>query len=110
MNNTDQMLIPSSTTLDKRQQLSVVIVTGLSGAGKSTTLRAFEDLGFYCVDNLPVPLISEFLQLVTKTQPGLLKMAFGIDVRGGGFLNNFMTEFEKIKESNLCKKVKILFL
>lgn len=62
----------------------LVIVTGLSGAGKSTVLAAFEDLGFYCVDSLPTPIVRGTLD-VLRTK-GVLRIALGIDVRVGGFL------------------------
>lgn len=60
-----------------------VIVTGMSGAGKSTTLNMLEDAGFYCVDNLPVPLISKFAELVLVPNSEIEKVALGLDARGG---------------------------
>jgi len=60
-----------------------VIVTGMSGAGKSTTLKMFEDAGFYCVDNLPIPLISKFAELVLVPNSEIEKVALGVDVRTG---------------------------
>lgn len=60
-----------------------VIVTGMSGAGKSTALNMFEDAGYYCVDNLPVPLISKFAELVSVPNSEIEKVALGIDVRTG---------------------------
>ncbi|MCC6644488.1 MAG: RNase adapter RapZ [Polyangiaceae bacterium] len=62
----------------------VVIVTGMSGAGKSTALHALEDLSFYCIDNLPTPLLS--LALATCERAGLQRVALGVDVRTAEFL------------------------
>lgn len=58
-----------------------VIVTGMSGGGKSTAMRLLEDIGFYCVDNLPVPLIDKFTELLTVPNTEISKVALGIDVR-----------------------------
>lgn len=63
---------------------SVVVVTGMSGAGKSTALHALEDLRYYCIDNLPTPLLSE--ALATCERAGLTRVALGVDVRTAEFL------------------------
>ena len=60
-----------------------VVVTGMSGGGKSTALKMLEDMGFYCVDNLPVPLIEKFMELMATPNTELEKVALGLDVRGG---------------------------
>ncbi len=60
-----------------------VIVTGMSGAGKSSVLRMLEDAGYFCVDNLPVPLIPTFARLTVKESPNIRKIALGIDIRNG---------------------------
>lgn len=60
-----------------------VIVTGMSGGGKSTALKMLEDAGFYCVDNLPVSLIEKFIELVSMPNSEISKVAMGIDVRSG---------------------------
>lgn len=60
-----------------------VIVTGMSGAGKSTALKMLEDAGYYCVDNLPVPLISKFAELVSTPNSEIEKVVIGVDVRTG---------------------------
>ncbi len=83
----------------------ILIITGLSGSGKSSVLRSLEDLGFYCVDNLPVPLLSPFVNFVFKGPSPMFKVALGIDARGGEFLSQFMTEINKLKSV-----VKIVFL
>ncbi len=65
--------------------LHVVVVTGLSGAGRSTALRVFEDLGFFCVDNLPPALAPRLIELV-HSDPAIERLGFGVDVRTGTFL------------------------
>lgn len=61
-----------------------VIVTGMSGAGKSSVLKMLEDAGYFCVDNLPVPLLPKFAELVSGTEAGAVpKAALGIDIRSG---------------------------
>ena len=61
--------------------MKIVIVTGMSGAGKSTTLKMLEDFGYYCVDNLPVPLIPMFAELITAPSSEIEKAAIGVDAR-----------------------------
>lgn len=60
-----------------------VIVTGMSGAGRSSALKMLEDAGYFCVDNLPVPLIPTFARLAVKESPNISKIALGIDIRNG---------------------------
>lgn len=62
--------------------MKFVIVTGLSGSGKSETMRALEDMGFYCVDNLPPALITKFAELCYQPNSSIDKVALGIDIRG----------------------------
>ena len=85
-----------------------VIVTGMSGGGKSTALKMLEDAGFYCVDNLPVTLLEKFAELVTQPGTELTKVALGLDVRSG---QSFM-ELPSILKSMLSKEieVEVLFL
>ena len=84
-----------------------VVVTGLSGAGKSTTLNFLEDAGYYCVDNLPVQLISEFAKLLNENDE-IERAALGIDVRTGAAFDELETALEQIKAMGISYE--ILFL
>jgi len=74
-----------------------VIVTGLSGSGKTHAIRALEDLGYFCVDNLPTQLIPTLAELAKRDDAGLDHVAIVVDVREGGFLKNFPPVFRKLK-------------
>jgi len=66
----------------------LVIVTGLSGSGRSATLKAFEDMGYYCVDNLPLMLLSAFVDFAQVSEEAF-QSAIGIDIREKGFPDRF---------------------
>lgn len=86
-----------------------VIVTGMSGAGKRTALKMLEDMEYFCVDNLPVPLIDKFVQLIRDGISGEIeRVAIGVDVRNGKSLDELETVIEKIQLFGV--KVEILFL
>jgi UPF0042 nucleotide-binding protein len=84
----------------------VVVVTGLSGAGKSTALRALEDLGYYCVDNLPTPLAKETVQVCEAG--GIDRVGLGIDVRVGSFLEGATSVLDQIAAGD--REVIVMFL
>ena len=63
--------------------MNILIVTGMSGAGKKTTMTMLEDLGYFCVDNLPVALIPKFVELLNNPHSEMNKVAIGIDIRTG---------------------------
>ncbi|HZS45772.1 MAG TPA: RNase adapter RapZ [Blastocatellia bacterium] len=90
--------------------IEIVIITGLSGSGMSTALNAFEDLGYFCVDNLPVKLIPTFIDLYSRAEHDseVEKTALVIDVREGGFL----ADFPQIHDSLVKRgaKVTVIFL
>lgn len=88
--------------------MKYVILTGMSGAGKSTVLKFFEDIGYFCVDNLPPSLIPKFIELCDKPGTEIEKVAIGIDIRGGKLFDDFFTYLLEIKsEKHLFE---ILFL
>jgi UPF0042 nucleotide-binding protein len=85
-----------------------VIVTGLSGAGKTQAIRNLEDLGYFCVDNLPPTLIPKFAEACYNTDGKIDKIALVIDIRGGKFFDDLFVSLKHIKEAGY--KYEILFL
>ena len=86
-----------------------VIVTGMSGAGKSTALKILEDAGYFCVDNLPIPLLEKFAQFIVEGNSGSIqKVALGVDVRSGGGMEGVQKALEEIRLTGL--EYEILFL
>ncbi len=85
-----------------------VVVTGMSGGGKSTALKMLEDIGFYCVDNLPVSLIEKFAELVSMPGSEVSKVALGLDARSGQAFGDVTEILENLKRSG-CK-LEILFM
>lgn len=89
-------------------KVHVVIVTGLSGSGKSTAIKAFEDLDYFCIDNLPVPMLPDFLSLCERDMPDISRIALGIDIRERKFLKDYETIFKKLEDSGY--RFEMLFL
>lgn len=85
-----------------------VVVTGMSGGGKSTALRMLEDAGFYCVDNLPVPLIEKFVELIATPGGEVTKVALGLDVRVDQPFEDAEKVLDKLKENGYS--FEILFM
>ena len=85
-----------------------VIVTGMSGAGKSSVLKMLEDDGYFCADNLPVPLILKFAQIVENGGGEFDKIAIGVDVRSGNSLSDIDSVLSELTKINI--KYEILFL
>lgn len=85
----------------------IVVVTGLSGAGRSTALRVLEDAGFFCVDNLPPSLAPALIDLVSRERK-LERVGLGIDVRTGAFLNGADERLSELEESG--HRVQVIFL
>src|SRR2546427_9676853 len=75
-----------------------IVLTGLSGSGKSQAIRALEDLGYFCVDNLPTTLIPTLAKLSLQTGGDITKVAIVVDVREGGFLSSFAKGFENLRK------------
>lgn len=76
------------------------IITGMSGAGKSTVLKNLEDLGYFCVDNLPPALIGKFADICFSPDSGVNNVALGIDVRGRDFFQEIFEEVDKLRASD----------
>lgn len=93
---------------ETREGQPVIIITGLSGSGKSTALRALEDIGYFCIDNLPIDLVPKLLQLRSQITQEDLKVAFGMDVRTKGFTKNYRRFFQRLKK--LGYQLHIIFL
>lgn len=85
-----------------------VIVTGMSGAGKSTALKMLEDMGYFCVDNLPIPLLPGFVQMLQNTDTDMKKVALGLDVRSGQDLSGLKENLEAMDRDRIGYE--ILFL
>lgn len=82
-----------------------VVVTGMSGGGKSTAMRMLEDAGFYCVDNLPVPLIEKFVELIAVPGGEVRKVALGLDVRADQSFGEAREILEKLKKNGYVFEV-----
>ena len=84
--------------------MRAIIVTGLSGAGKTQAIDCMEDMGYYCVDNMPPALIKNFIELAS-TGKGIEKAAFVIDVRGGAFFDDLKNALEELKKAEVDYKI-----
>jgi len=87
---------PSPRSVAAVDKTELVIITGLSGSGKGTVLKAFEDLGYYSVDNLPIGLIPKFAELA-KSAPNIRRAALVVDIREGTALDKFPALFKRIR-------------
>ncbi len=85
--------------------LRAIVVTGLSGSGKSTALHVLEDLGFYCIDNLPVALLPRFIELWESSREEVRRVALGIDARERRFLHDFPRVFEELRTAGVLLEV-----
>ncbi|HEY2986475.1 MAG TPA: RNase adapter RapZ [Candidatus Binatia bacterium] len=88
--------------------LNIVVVTGLSGSGKSVAIRALEDRGFFCIDNLPVALIPKFIELCQGYAEGIKRIALGVDLRAGQFLQSWPEVLTALR--SVGHHVEVLFL
>jgi UPF0042 nucleotide-binding protein len=86
----------------------LVIVTGMSGSGKGTVLKTFEDLGFFCIDNLPVPLIPKFIEGIHVAGGGFKQAALVIDIRAGEKLKDLELVLDELRKSSF--RLFILYL
>ncbi len=90
--------------------MHIVIVTGLSGAGKSTALRALEDYGFYCIDNMPLPMVSELVNWITAQDgaSAIEELAIAVDARQRQYLDSYREELNRL--SAMGHEVEVLYL
>ncbi len=79
--------------------MKFVIVTGMSGAGKSTALKMLEDMGYFCVDNLPIALLPKFAELAHAPGSDISQVAVGVDIRNGRSLDEMASVLENLKAS-----------
>ncbi len=81
--------------------MKFVILTGMSGAGKSTALKIMEDIGYFCVDNLPIALIEKFAELVNVSGGELQKAAVGVDIRSGQALDELQNVLDRLNQTEI---------
>ena len=79
--------------------MNFIIVTGMSGAGKSSAINYFEDMGYYCMDNLPPTLIKGFVELIAAQESKLNKVVLGIDIRGGSLFRDLFISLDELRET-----------
>lgn len=88
--------------------MEFIIITGLSGAGKSQAMKVMEDINYYCMDNLPPALLPNFAELCYESKKKIDKVAVVVDIRGGRFFNDLFKSLDTLKKHNI--KYRILFL
>ncbi len=79
--------------------MRIIVITGMSGSGKSTAVRALEDEGYYCIDNLPVRLFKRFVDLIEKSGEAFKGIVLVADIRGREFLKGYESAFQRIAKS-----------
>ncbi|CAM5205176.1 hypothetical protein UACE39S_01875 [Ureibacillus acetophenoni] len=87
----------------------IVIITGMSGAGKTVAVQSFEDLGYYCIDNLPPALLTTFLALMRESERNITRVAAVMDMRGGEFFDSLIDALDKLEKIEDVK-TRVLFL
>jgi len=97
-----------TTPAGRGHRADIVVVTGLSGAGKSTAIKAFEDLGYYCVDNLPPVLLPKIVEVISEARGEGARVALGVDIRGKEFLPDLARVLDVLREGRSA--VHVLFL
>lgn len=88
--------------------MEMLIITGMSGAGKSRAISTLEDIGYYCVDNMPVKLIGKFAELANQSESTISQMAIVVDARGGKMFREFGRALDELKQNRI--HYKLLFL
>ncbi|MBI5696218.1 MAG: RNase adapter RapZ [Nitrospirae bacterium] len=89
-------------------KLNIIIISGLSGSGKSYAIKSLEDMGYFCVDNLPTALVPKFVELCAQSDKGINRAALGIDIRERDFFGNFQKLHEEMKSAGY--DLEVLFL
>ena len=89
--------------------MQLVILTGMSGSGKSTAMKVLEDIGFYCIDNLPPLLISKFVDICEQTGGSLNKVAVAIDIRTGDMFSEIYTTLKALR-TEMRKNLRVIFM
>ncbi|BAC14424.1 RNase adapter RapZ [Oceanobacillus iheyensis] len=95
--------------MNQEQETKLVIITGMSGAGKTVAIQSFEDLGYYCVDNLPPALLPKFLDLMKDATNNIQKVALVMDLRGREFFDSLFEALDVLAKENWLED-HILFL
>ncbi|MBM7551367.1 RNase adapter RapZ [Thalassobacillus pellis] len=95
--------------MKKEQETQLVIITGMSGAGKTVAVQSFEDLGFFCVDNLPPALLPKFLELMKDSSNNIENVALVMDLRGREFFDSLLEVLDKLVDEPWLQE-HILFL
>jgi UPF0042 nucleotide-binding protein len=90
------------------EAIGFVVITGLSGAGKSYAIKCFEDMGFFCVDNLPTTLMPTFADLIARSAQKIHRVALGVDVREGEYLSHLLDALDELRKRGHA--VEVLFL
>jgi UPF0042 nucleotide-binding protein len=90
------------------KEVSIIILSGLSGSGKSTALRTLEDLGFFCIDNLPILLLPKFLELCNSSSDDITRVAVVVDARCWAFLEPFQNTLKNLENNGY--NIKRIFL
>jgi len=89
----------------ENEKLHILIITGLSGAGKTLVINCLEDMGYYCVDNLPPLLLMKFIELSIQSEGRVNKVALVIDVRGGDFFQDLSEALQQLSDFNIPNEV-----
>src|SRR5699024_5313306 len=97
------------TEKEQEQETKLVVITGMSGAGKTVAIQSFEDLGYYCVDNLPPTLLPKFLELMKDSANNIYKVPLIIDLRGREFFDSLFESLDVLSDEEWIKE-HILFL
>jgi UPF0042 nucleotide-binding protein len=92
----------------KQTPFPILVITGLSGSGKSTVLRALEDIGYFCIDNLPLSLLRPFLQRQDQMSQDHRRIALGMDVRTEGFLKDYARVLRQLERQGF--RLNLIFL